>query len=76
VGGGIDYRSISHRNQDAVAIVLVEYTNGERSAARVRVDSLGTMVTNKHILTGDDGTKTPQRLVWCSPAAPSSGAAI
>jgi S1-C subfamily serine protease len=63
VGGGIDYRSISHRNQDAVAIVLVEYTDGERfSGTAFAVDSLGTMVTNKHILTGDDGTKTPQRL--------------
>ena len=61
--GGVDYRSISHRNQDAVAIVLVEYTDGERfSGTAFAFDSLGTMVTNKHILTGDDGTKTPQRL--------------
>ena len=61
--GGVDYRSISHKNQDAVAIVLVEYTDGERfSGTAFSVDSMGTMVTNKHILAGEDGTKTPRRL--------------
>lgn len=60
---GVDYRTISHRNQDAVAIVLVEYTDGERfSGTAFSVDSMGTMVTNKHILAGEDGTKTPKRL--------------
>jgi S1-C subfamily serine protease len=61
--GGVDYRAISHRNQDAVAIVLVEYTDDERfSGTAFAFDSLGTMVTNKHILVGEDGTKTPRRL--------------
>lgn len=61
--GGVDYRAVSHQNQDAVAIVLVEYSNGERfSGTAFAVDSIGTMVTNKHILAGEDGTKTPQRL--------------
>ena len=61
--GGVNYRAISHRNQDAVAIVLVEYTDGERfSGTAFSVDSMGTMVTNKHILAGEDGTKTPRRL--------------
>jgi S1-C subfamily serine protease len=63
VGGGVDYRAISHQNQDAVAIVLVEYTDGDRfSGTAFAVDSNGTMVTNKHILIGDDGTKTPRRI--------------
>jgi len=61
--GAVDYRSISHRNQDAVAIVLVEYTDGERfSGTAFAFDSSGTMVTNKHILVGEDGTKTPRRV--------------
>ncbi|HTI05055.1 MAG TPA: trypsin-like peptidase domain-containing protein [Gemmatimonadales bacterium] len=61
--GGVDYRALSHQNQDAVAIVLVEYTDGERfSGTAFSVDSMGTMVTNKHILAGEDGTKTPRRL--------------
>jgi S1-C subfamily serine protease len=60
---GVDYRALSHKNQDAVAIVLVEYTDGERfSGTAFSVDSMGTMVTNKHILAGEDGTKTPRRL--------------
>jgi len=61
--GGVDYRGISRRNQDAVAIVLVEYADGDRfSGTAFAFDSLGTMVTNKHILIGEDGTKTPRRL--------------
>ena len=61
--GGADYRAISHKNQDAVAIILVEYTDGERfSGTGFSVDSSGTMVTNKHILAGEDGTKTPRRI--------------
>ena len=63
VGGGVDYRAISHQNQDAVAIVLVEYTDGQRfSGTAFAVDSNGTMVTNKHILVGEEGDKTPRRL--------------
>ena len=61
--GGVDYRAISHKNQDAVAIVLVEFTDGEKfSGTGFSVDSNGTMVTNKHILVGEDGTKTPRRI--------------
>lgn len=59
----VDYRAISHKNQDAVAIVLVEFNNGDRfSGTAFSVDSMGTMVTNKHILVGDDGTRTPKRI--------------
>ena len=61
--GGVDYRAISHRNQDAVAIVIVEFTDGDRfSGTAFSVDSMGTMVTNKHILVGEDGTKTAKRI--------------
>ena len=60
---GVDYRALSHQNQDAVAIVLVEYTDGERfSGTAFAIDSMGIMITNKHILAGEDGTKTPRRL--------------
>jgi S1-C subfamily serine protease len=61
--GGVDYRAISHRNQDAVAIVIVEFADGDRfSGTAFSVDSSGTMVTNKHILIGEDGTKTAKRI--------------
>jgi S1-C subfamily serine protease len=61
--GGVDYRAISHKNQDAVAMVLVEFSESERfSGTAFAVDSNGTMVTNKHVLVGEDGTRTPRRI--------------
>jgi S1-C subfamily serine protease len=59
----VDYRSISQRNQDAVALVLVEFGPGEVfSGTAFSVDSQGTLVTNKHVLVGEDGTRQPQRI--------------
>jgi len=61
--GGVNYRSISHKNQDAVAMVLVEFSETERfSGTAFAVDSNGTMVTNKHVLVGEDGTRAPRRI--------------
>jgi len=61
--GGVDYRAISHKNQDAVAIVLVEFSEAERfSGTAFAVDSNGTMVTNKHVLMGEDGSRAPRRI--------------
>jgi S1-C subfamily serine protease len=61
--GGVDYRAISRKNQDAVAMVIVEFSEAERfSGTAFAVDSNGTLVTNKHVLTGDDGTRTPRRI--------------
>jgi S1-C subfamily serine protease len=59
----VDYRTIASRNQDAVAIVLIEYTTAERfSGTAFAVDSSGLLVTNRHVLFGEDGTKKPRRL--------------
>ncbi|MGH7700855.1 MAG: S1 family peptidase, partial [Gemmatimonadales bacterium] len=59
----VDYRAIARRNQDAVAIVLVEFSDTERySATAFAVDSGGTLVTNKHVLVGQDATRTPRRI--------------
>ena len=61
--GGVNYRAISHKNQDAVAMVLVEFSETERfSGTAFAIDSNGTMVTNKHVLVGEDGTRTPRRI--------------
>lgn len=61
--GGVDYRAISHKNQDAVAMVLVQFSETESySGTAFAVDSHGTLVTNKHVLAGDDGTRTPRRI--------------
>lgn len=60
---GVDYRAIAQRNQDAVAIVLVEFSDNERfSGTAFAVDSTGILVTNKHVLTGEDGSRTPRRI--------------
>jgi S1-C subfamily serine protease len=59
----VDYRGIAARNQDAVAIVLVEYATAERfSGTAFAVDSSGLLITNRHVLYGEDGTRTPRRV--------------
>lgn len=59
----VDYRAISERNQDAVALLLVEFSDTERfSGTGFAVDSAGTIVTNKHVLTGVNGDRTPRRI--------------
>ena len=59
----VDYRAIASRNQDAVAMVLTEYNTGERySGTAFAVDSSGVLVTNRHVLYGEDGTRKPRRL--------------
>jgi S1-C subfamily serine protease len=61
--GAVDYRGISARNQDAVALVLVEFSESERfSGTAFAVDSQGTLVTNKHVLVGEQGDKVPRRI--------------
>ena len=59
----VDYRAITRRNQDAVAMVLVEFSDTERySGTAFAVDSQGTLVTNKHVLVGETGGRLPRRL--------------
>lgn len=61
--GAVDYRGISERNQDAVALVLVELSETERySGTAFAVDSQGTLVTNKHVLVGERGDRIPRRI--------------
>ena len=63
IAAGVDYRAIAHTNQDAVAIVIVEYPDNTKfSGTAFAIDTLGTMITNKHVLAGEDGTRRPQRI--------------
>jgi len=56
----VDFRGISRRNADAIALVLVKFSAGEVfSGTAFSVDSQGTMVTNKHVLVGDEGGRQP-----------------
>jgi S1-C subfamily serine protease len=61
--GAVDYRAISARNQDAVALLIIEFSDTERfSGTAFAVDSQGTLVTNKHVLVGVNGDKVPRRI--------------
>ena len=60
---GVDYRAIARRNADAVAIVLVKFSDTEMyTGTAFAVDSQGTLVTNKHVLRGMSDTRTPQQI--------------
>ena len=59
----VEWRDVSARNQGAVALVLVEFSETERfSGSAFAVDSQGTLVTNKHVLVGENGDRTPRRI--------------
>lgn len=60
---GVDYRAISRANQDAVVLLVVEYGPGEVvSGTGFAIDSQGTIVTNRHVLTGETGARRPTRI--------------
>src|SRR5438094_741159 len=59
----MDYRTISLKNQDAVALLVVQLSDSEIfSGTAFAADSQGTLVTNRHILVGEDGTRQPRRI--------------
>jgi S1-C subfamily serine protease len=59
----VDYRAISHQNQDAVALLVVKFSDAEVfSGTAFAVDSSGTLVTNKHVLAGEEGSRRPQAI--------------
>jgi S1-C subfamily serine protease len=56
----VDFREISRANTNAVALVLVKFSPTEVfSGTAFSVDSQGTMVTNKHVLVGEEGGRQP-----------------
>jgi S1-C subfamily serine protease len=59
----VDYRAISRANQDAVVLIIVEFGPGDViSGTGFAIDSQGTIVTNRHVLAGEDGRRRPIRL--------------
>ncbi|MBI4420938.1 MAG: trypsin-like peptidase domain-containing protein, partial [Gemmatimonadetes bacterium] len=63
VAAQVDYRSIIAANQLAVAIIYVEFAPGEvftGTAFAVRPD--GIMLTNRHVVAGKQGDRTPTRI--------------
>jgi S1-C subfamily serine protease len=60
---GVDYRAISRSNQDAVVLMVVEFQPGDVvTGTGFAIDSQGTIVTNRHVLAGEDGTRRPARI--------------
>jgi S1-C subfamily serine protease len=60
---GLDFLEIQRINRPAVAVIYVENENGRVStgtAFAVRPDA--TMVTSRHVLTGEGGSERPRRI--------------
>jgi len=59
----VDYRAIARQNQDAIALLVVEYSTTEIvSGTAFAADSQGLLVTNKHVLVGEGGDRRPRRI--------------
>ncbi|HEV2750983.1 MAG TPA: FHA domain-containing protein [Gemmatimonadales bacterium] len=59
----MDYRAISLRNQDAVAMVVVQFSDSEIvGGTAFAADSQGTLLTNRHVLVGESGNRQPLRI--------------
>ena len=59
----MDYRAISLRNQDAVAMVVVQFSDSEVvGGTAFAADSQGTLLTNRHVLVGESGSRQPLRI--------------
>jgi S1-C subfamily serine protease len=56
----VDYRAIARDNVDAIALVVVKFSEREIfSGTAFAVDSQGTLVTNRHVLVGANGDRQP-----------------
>ncbi|HEX7048901.1 MAG TPA: FHA domain-containing protein [Longimicrobiales bacterium] len=63
LAASMDFRAIERANRSAVALIYVESRSGEVATATafaVRPDA--TLVTNRHVLHGPDGTDRPRRI--------------
>jgi S1-C subfamily serine protease len=59
----LDFRSIQDQNRRAVARIYVEYETGEVvTATAFAVRSNATLVTSRHVLTGENGRMQPRRI--------------
>jgi len=59
----VDYRGIVDRNQRAVALVWVEFGPREvYSGTAFAVRSDGVLITNRHVVAGESGTRRPTRI--------------
>ncbi len=58
VAAQVDYSSIYQDNQDAVAMIYVEFAPGEVfTGTAFAISADGVMITNRHVVAGPDGTR-------------------
>lgn len=63
VAAQVDYAAIYQANQDAVAMIYVEFGPGEVfTGTAFAISRDGVMITNRHVVAGPDGTKRPRRI--------------
>lgn len=63
LAASLDFAAIDEANRPAVSVVYVEMRPGVVSTGTAfAVGSDGTFVTNRHVVRGEDGTATPQRV--------------
>lgn len=58
IAAQVDYSAIYQANQDAVAMIYVEFPPGEVfTGTAFAVTADGVMITNRHVVAGPDGTR-------------------
>lgn len=63
LAASLDFDLIQRRVRGAVAMLWVEYTDGERTAGTAfAVRSDGTLLTNRHLVSGPARDRTPARM--------------
>jgi S1-C subfamily serine protease len=63
LAAALDFPLIQRRARGAVAMVWVEYTDGERSTGTAfAVEAQGTLLTNRHLVAGADGNRRVSRI--------------
>lgn len=63
VAAQVDYRAINAANGPAIALIYVQFGPGDVvTGTAFAIDAAGTMITNRHVVAGEDGTKRPQRI--------------
>jgi S1-C subfamily serine protease/pSer/pThr/pTyr-binding forkhead associated (FHA) protein len=59
----VDFRQISEANQNAIVLLVIEFSANERfTGTGFAIDSQGTVITNKHVLTGERFDRRPTRI--------------
>lgn len=63
VAAQVDYPTLWKAHQDAVAIIYVDFGPGQVfTGTAFAVSNDGVLITNRHVVKGADGTRTPTRI--------------